>query len=773
MSETSTKSFNQQAYLLYHWFYKKKDKLYEKNSGFGSKINNSKLRGTASVHRIVGNYTVPNFVPKIMSKSKLNLYKDFLNLETKKVTALVPHVKLYKVEQRSNKPFYFPNSSEMMDIHRLLQPGASMGGVGLKNFSMTFQGKDPFTRDKNIVCNLSIFMDSAELLFRPPPPGFAPLAELITISRNKFVPLKEGLSKQVSSDQVNRAHAHEIAVDVGYSIDDVSGLFSMEERSAIKNTNMFLRLNLTDHSININRDGTAELKASYIGRVSGVLADTTYNALFQSPDFLAIASAFSEKQDEADSQVNNTDRKKAQEDLKSEIKKETTTRLRSIFEYLDGNIKTVKDIKNSRIHNIYATKKNIAEYLDFVNMDSPGADLGGTRKPPEETPGSGTETPDEKEDASEEHKFEITDLQIDYIYMADLVESFIYNAKKNINTAKQLIKSDPVVSKTKKELRIQALQDSLRELSTFKVLFGSIVIPLKNNSAVSVNLADVPISLSLLQKYFFERIQQTYATKYTINNFLEDLVGKIYPMLFREHLYRDAPNMSIDSTVKTMMLCGEKTQKLSHSAGSDVDIRDLPDFLKNRNSLRRKKDDIDCFVVFVEPSSDDSVGLSGNVLQDTRNGVYHINLSKDRGLLKNISFSQVSQRFRREALMLESVSLYDELKMPYNANIEMVGNNLFLPGSTIYINPSSIGFGDPRNKRSSSARLGIGGYYVITSVTTTFNNGVLSTNMEAIFNSWPDSDKSMTPISSLFADSGIYEKAARIVNRRKNENGGG
>ena len=110
--------------------------------------------------------------------------------------------------------------------------------------------------------------------------------------------------------------------------------------------------------------------------------------------------------------------------------------------------------------------------------------------------------------------------------------------------------------------------------------------------------------------------------------------------------------------------------------------------------------------------------------------------------------------------------------MPYNAQISMIGNNIFLPGSTIYINPSSIGFGDPRNQRSAAARLGIGGYYVVTSVSTTYSEGQLNTELSAVFNSWPDSDSSMTPANPVFAfgDAGVYDKAVDKFKRRGSGN---
>ena len=58
--------------------------------------------------------------------------------------------------------------------------------------------------------------------------------------------------------------------------------------------------------------------------------------------------------------------------------------------------------------------------------------------------------------------------------------------------------------------------------------------------------------------------------------------------------------------------------------------------------------------------------------------------------------------------MTNQVGLYDELKLPYKADITMVGNNLFMPGSQIYINPNNIGFGSPTDINSAAFRIGLG-----------------------------------------------------------------
>ena len=51
----------------------------------------------------------------------------------------------------------------------------------------------------------------------------------------------------------------------------------------------------------------------------------------------------------------------------------------------------------------------------------------------------------------------------------------------------------------------------------------------------------------------------------------------------------------------------------------------------------------------------------------------------------------------------------------YNASVEMYGNSFFRPGSTVYINTTSLSarFGNTENDQSLSHKLGIGGYYNI------------------------------------------------------------
>ena len=141
----------------------------------------------------------------------------------------------------------------------------------------------------------------------------------------------------------------------------------------------------------------------------------------------------------------------------------------------------------------------------------------------------------------------------------------------------------------------------------------------------------------------------------------------------------------------------------------------------------------DYFFIYQKPDKQTGSARSGTEWEDIKAGIYHFLIGKNRGLIKDISFSRFDVPYAREQLMTNQVGLYDELKVPYNATITMFGNNLFMPGSRIFVNPSSIGFGDPSDVTSPSYRLGLGGYYTVLKVSTNIVNGEAETVLECTF----------------------------------------
>ena len=66
----------------------------------------------------------------------------------------------------------------------------------------------------------------------------------------------------------------------------------------------------------------------------------------------------------------------------------------------------------------------------------------------------------------------------------------------------------------------------------------------------------------------------------------------------------------------------------------------------------------------------------------------------------------------------------------------MVGNNLFKPGSHFYVSTSSTGLGDSKDLSSTAHMMGLGGYYLVTSVSNqmiTSGMGSWTTTVSAIW----------------------------------------
>ena len=757
MTEKKERPFNEQAYIIWDQFVRGTPKS---KSDFESGTKTSK--SALTLHKIGGNYEPSNFISKTLNKkSKLDAYKSLLDLETHKISSLVPEVRLSKVRDNKYTPFYFPVAVDNMTMTSLLQPGASFGGTGIKSFDVKFVGKDFFTRDKLIECSLSVFVDSLENIFKDPPTGYAPLAELFTISRKKQVPLREGFSKEVSREQINKATSHEIAANLGYSVSNSSSTFTSTERQAIENTSLSIRMTYTGHNISISQDGTATIDITFIGRLSGVLDDSMYNILSDSTQLIALGEIQKEKDElRNSSSPDTTETKEAMAKLDAKIKKETRGTFKKYTEML---------YKDGKIHNLVVKQKDFeqfAEYFDEPDDEpeekpesKPTTTAAPKNKATPATSGSPEEQSKKQEALPGSDRKSIT---IDYVHAGDFIQAVIAGTEKSLNDAISSIRETDLHA-SKKKNAIEPLQKALKQLPTFKILFGRLPVVIDELRYTMTNIADIPISMKIVGEYIFENIEQKHVSRLSLNTFFDDVVGKILPSALSKHLTKGASKLPSKMEIKSINVTAPNSSKLK-SSKNKVDIKDLPDMLKSVNTNRRKEDDVDYMIVYSDISNKSSVGSKGEESEDTSNGVYHFNLSKDRGMVKSISFAQNTVKYRKEALMLESVSLYDELKLPYNANITMFGNGLFLPGSMIYINPSSLGFGDPRNKRSAAARLGLGGYYIVISVSTSFNNGQMTTSLTTQHQDWA-SEGSRVSTAEELTNTGLFEKAKRKVER--------
>ncbi len=765
-------NFHPQAYLMFLAGYSAGSLAKSKLAAQGGK-------NVLGVHKLVGRYNPQAVMSKVYnakdsSGNKL-IKANFFNLETHKISALVPELRFYKVEGEIFTPFYFP-VSVVSDTAASLDQPARLRGSGVKSFSVDFMGTDPFTAPKYLKATMDLYVENIANLFDVSP-GYAPLVDLFTISIAGSTTKKSPNGSTLTSGDF--ARPIEIAVTLGYVIpSNRMGIFTQEEIKEIQSSNLSIRMNVIQHTINVNQNGSANIAIEYTARIDNAIRNRIYSAVDNPIDVLKRANIYqllSATEKNLESKGKKKDKEPPESVRKSQLRK--AIEIRKVMNFLE---------ETNRIHSVLTNKEYLLTYnklgIDLLDKEAtehktdPESDIEnpGTPSPP----GASLESEQSKSIEESIKEMDSSVRRVYYVTFGDLLDSFFEKAFSNLTNAQLLLQKSSQIesidflskteeerlsiskslaisemdladlhtfsqkSKDEKEKINKTLQDAITRLGTFRVLLADVEFTNYSETAsagstdVRMNLADIPISLETYQQFMFDKIINSYRNSYTVTSFIEDCVSSLLPSAFgKEWANAGIASRVVDSApqVTSVNYSGPDLRK-SLKKRKQIDPVDVPSGQKNFRASNIK-DEADYVVIHQAVDRSLARDGSGKVDEDSKNGVYHFLLGKDRGLIKEISFSRFDVPFAQEQLMTNQVGTYDELKMPYNASISMVGNNLFLPGSQIFINPSNIGFGSPTDLESPAFKIGLGGYYTILGVTTTFNGSTLDTKIECSFGS--------------------------------------
>lgn len=129
--------------------------------------------------------------------------------------------------------------------------------------------------------------------------------------------------------------------------------------------------------------------------------------------------------------------------------------------------------------------------------------------------------------------------------------------------------------------------------------------------------------------------------------------------------------------------------------------------------------------------------LNGNKQEDSKKGIQHIVMGSRSGLLKEANFSRSTSPGLREQRVIEESEFnpLSHLADVYNISARMIGNTMFFPGQYIYLNPIGFGtkLGNPADPGSPSRAMGLGGYHLVTQVSSFIDQGKFETTVEALW----------------------------------------
>lgn len=269
----------------------------------------------------------------------------------------------------------------------------------------------------------------------------------------------------------------------------------------------------------------------------------------------------------------------------------------------------------------------------------------------------------------------------------------------------------------------------LKEVS---ILVGPVTFR-SSGDLFSIALSELPVSVDYFLIWFQDNVVKRQSNTYLVQDFFNDILRQLTQPLFGVGCFDGVKQNTSAHKASISMPKGPKgTPRLPHR-GARCSVGDIkpsrnaaPESAMVNKDLKGTSNVLYFFAKENNPSY-----MRGDQDQDFENGMYHLALGRDRGLVKKINFSKTDFPSRREALMdldADALTAGGILREKYDVTIDMVGNTLFFPGQYIYIDPLM-----PGAPKKISTNLGFGGYYFVHEVFHSLKPDQYNTEIKAVW----------------------------------------
>ena len=592
--------------------------------------------------------------------------------------------------------------------------------------------------------------------------------------------------------QVHETKNFEIKAVFGWSVPTSSqGFVGKKLKTALQHNKAIALLTLIDHTFSFNQDGTMMIDIEYHGRLEGLLEDDERTSLFETAEVrdsrrqakleyntskqkineqvkseaLSVRKKYLvERAEDEGKNLNNMSIDEFEQKLIDDGDDEFNLLRKGQKRQLDAVIekakKKVKEEESKILKLKHAAYKRLIAKLEsrglsgagggivYVKVDKQSLDfytkthggsfgsfedaLSSTSECPAPKPISGLDKVKSKElstalekslqetkkslkekDKPTDKKEKSTkqsapapsivgnDYEFAYFYLGDLIDSALELLRENgLNNEKEL----------------------------FDVITGPFVYG-TTKAKINLNIADIPISIHEFQYWFTENVVKKGKTRWSFSQFLRDVATKIvFPALGGRCYESGSPIVSRDGNRFGMSVLSFPSNIFKNEK-KRLDIKSLDRaIVKQTEKLAGEINPKVYEAVLLHVDFTPAVSKKGDFKEDLRDGIYHLTLGRDRGLVKEIRLTKDALPFYTSD-RLDYEGTIERISHPYVADIKMVGNTYFKPGSRVFVNPALTGGGAAHLRNSVVSKLGLGGYYVILGTVLTIRGHTFETEL--------------------------------------------
>ena len=629
------------------------------------------------------------------------------------------------------------------------------GGSGIKSMSFEFDGETPATADKYVKADLKLFFQDFGSLFE----------DRLTVAHSsggtnttsfKYIDLLvnpidgSNSSKKPDTEATEKMDFYDpsfyrIKVEIGWDMaNNVPGQTQL--KNSLDQVNKTFLLCALDHEINVNNDGTVELSISYRGYGDTLLKTSRFNALIpyrEQAEVQALISTYNAELASGRCTINQRAEFQATIGaLQKKIANQAASRVIG------------KMTRNRLIHRGQippAAAKEFEQNGAFTAIPDLSTTLDGTL-PSQQT--------DQKD--------------FSFFFLGDLLFT-ILDCQYFDDTGVPVVGAE--------NLKIILTDMNIRQ-------FLPSADNDNNTDTMLVPISSIPIAIEQYKNWFMNEILGTDRYNMPVMEFIQRFTNDVCGCFLSEICFTKEEDKSI--FFRQGSIIANKSTNVSTIArsytGGEINIDEQVNSRTFENDISESIDDDGVATTVVDSTSGIltdsgnalnvgpikpftlSSGLNGHEIMEyaviyvdtppkyistgtgvssdnLSNGILHLHIGADRGILKTAKWSKQNVQYLREARMFRSQGIgnYAQLATYYNVSLNMFGNFLLTPGMIFYLDPFGIGgssFGRPNEPGKESGGsgdvnfsrlMGIGGYHLVTGVNVTITPQKFETTVEGRF----------------------------------------
>jgi hypothetical protein len=718
------------------------------------------------------------FLNKIAVSKNLS---PLLNINSEMLSILQPYIRLFKVE-------FDKETGEETDIEISFEPAFTTfeqdlftggkvrnSGTGLKSFQFTYDGSNPFGAKKSIKATLNLFSNSFdELMIERKSPSSGIKYRYVDLAIKTFNKNTEK-SGEISYQNEELAKLNfRLKAQVGYSIPKSTASYTTRTdmydlQSALRDSVVTLNLIPTVHDFAFDEAGRVNFTINYLAYVEDTFSQAKFN-VFSEPTYAISRIIRDIKMQHYSSKCESESVNDIKKSYALTASKELTNSMSHLFTtMMEKNKVFYMPISTEQIKKFvglgpFATDQVFSRPPEILRDRDYTKSLQKSIKAGLKAYTDRFEDDDNEFEPEKENVISASlaamppDKNIlSFFYVSDLLDIILENIGEELRQIPDALSSQMTaltahsgVKEEQIEEKIKEYKNYLRAFEKTRFLLGPVEFSDHANTSNSmfVNLGDIPISV----KYFFEWITSTmldrdnnyYALTTFLNEFFNDLVSKF--------LNNDR---CFDYSVKQRTRLNQAT--LLGSMGADND-RITETYVRNQQT-RMNIDDSEIqaqlplirtfgnvsnsavntihsaaennFMIYFVGRTLPTEKMRGNRTEDEKLGIFHYQVGRDRGLVKDIKLSKTQTPGLQEVRFeQEGYDGLEQLRVVYDAAISTYANVNTFPGTYCYIDPAGYAPTTHPHKLDLT-KYGVGGYYMIIRSEHTFGPGRADSEIEA------------------------------------------